>query len=46
MLKAADLIRELESAQKDGDLLSIYRDAQGKANDLRKVLGEAVSLSQ
>ena len=46
MLKAADLIRELENAQKTGELLSIYKAAQGKQNDLRKVLGESVSLSQ
>ena len=46
MLKAADLIRELESAQKDGGLISIYKEAQGKTEILRKVLGESVSLSQ
>lgn len=45
MLKAADLIRELEQAQKKGELLSIYEEAMGKKDELRQVLEHSVSLS-
>lgn len=35
ILRACDLVSELEAAQKNKDLLSIYKDVQGKDSELR-----------